>query len=285
MKILITGSNGFIGKRLVEKLAKFKKYKILNLVRLKKEKIKNKKVEYFKCDLNIIESYKKKVLHFKPDTLIHLAWDKIPNFSYINSKNNEKLSVNLINYLTKNTQIKNIIVAGSCFELRVPNKSYLNFKNSKLKILNYLKSICKINKINYQWLRIFYAFGPNQRKDSLIPALISAKNKTKINIHNLNYGHDYIYVDDICDCIIKCLKPNIGSNIFEVGTGKIIKIKVILKIIEKLKSIKIIVNKKNKNTNHQLKANTKLVQKKINWHPNISFERGIKKILKSKEIL
>ena len=81
MNIVITGSSGFIGKRLLGFLSHYKKYKILCITRSKSKKLENKNVEYLKCNLNKISNYKKKIINFSPDILIHLAWDQIPNFN------------------------------------------------------------------------------------------------------------------------------------------------------------------------------------------------------------
>ena len=52
------------------------------------EKIK----QYVKNNKDKINNYKKKIINFNPDVLIHLAWDKIPNFNKTNSKKNCRIN-------------------------------------------------------------------------------------------------------------------------------------------------------------------------------------------------
>ena len=76
MKVLITGGSGFIGRHIVEKFLKCK-YEILLISR---KSYLSDKVDFLKADLEIKDSYLKKVINFNPDVLIHLAWDGIPDF-------------------------------------------------------------------------------------------------------------------------------------------------------------------------------------------------------------
>lgn len=278
MNILLTGSTGFIGSNLLKRISKNPKNKVLNLVRTNNHNIKNNNIKYLRCDLKKLKKYKSKIIKFNPEILIHLAWNKIPNFDYKTSKENEAMSIKLFKFLDKYTNTKSIIVSGSCFELYPPNNSYRHFINSKLNILKYLKQKKKEKRFDFQWLRIFYIYGPNQRKDSLIPYLINSINKDyKLILKSPKNSHDFLYINDLCDCIIKCFKKNIGSNIFEVGTGKTTPIKKIIKMIETFKKKKITIqNIKKSKSNKKYKANISLLKKKINWRPKVVISKGIK---------
>ena len=69
--IIVTGGAGFVGSNLIERLVKFKKYKIISLDDYSSgninNHIKNKKVTYIKGNTKNIEryfsKYKKKNLH------------------------------------------------------------------------------------------------------------------------------------------------------------------------------------------------------------------------------
>ena len=58
------------------------------------------------------------------------------------------------------------------------------------------------------------------------------KNKKKININFPANVNDFIYIDDVVKIICKFLEYNIVSGIYNVGSGKGVEIKKILKIID-----------------------------------------------------
>ena len=67
-------------------------------------------------DLNNFSSVEKKIIEFQPDTVVHLAWQGIPDYSKQNSELNLDLSIKLFNFLFKKTKCKKVIVTGSCWE-------------------------------------------------------------------------------------------------------------------------------------------------------------------------
>lgn len=71
MKILITGASGFIGTNLLEDL-NTKGYTVLNLD-FNEPKILERRNVWKNIDITEYESFKKEVLDFKPDYIVHLA--------------------------------------------------------------------------------------------------------------------------------------------------------------------------------------------------------------------
>ena len=92
MKVLITGASGFIGKHVAEKLLN-SNYEILLISR--KSNL-SEKFNFLKADLEIRDTYIRRVINFNPDVLIHLAWDGIPDFSLDQSIKNLNTSINFI---------------------------------------------------------------------------------------------------------------------------------------------------------------------------------------------
>ena len=74
MNIVITGSSGFIGRRLVKLLSNYKKYKLLCITRSGLNKLNKKNIKYLKCNLNKINNHKKKIINFNPDILIQFRY-------------------------------------------------------------------------------------------------------------------------------------------------------------------------------------------------------------------
>lgn len=239
MKILVTGGTGFIGSALIKKLINSKN-EILVLTRKRKKKLRN--IFFHKCNLNKEESYKKKIEIFKPECLVHLAWEGIPNFSKYNCDRNIKNSKTLINAVLKSKLCNKIIVSGSCFEIfKNKGKSdektkicYNNFfSKSKNDLRIWLKNLNKKYIFDYIWLRIFYVYGPGQRSDSLIPYVInSIKNNQKPNISNYCNIMDFIYVYDLIKILKFFINKKSINGIINVGSGKPENVYNICKLIE-----------------------------------------------------
>ena len=85
MRVLITGATGFIGLPLTLRLVE-QGHKILALSR-KPFKL-NRSISWLNSDLSSPLTYQEEIRSFKPEVLIHLAWQDIPDFSFEKSKNN-----------------------------------------------------------------------------------------------------------------------------------------------------------------------------------------------------
>ncbi len=98
MKILITGSTGFIGKNLLENIEdKKKNLKDKFLFLNRKSKIKKKKNFYqIYDDISLRDESLNKIEKFKPDIVLHMAWEKISDYSKKNSLNNLKKTKNFL---------------------------------------------------------------------------------------------------------------------------------------------------------------------------------------------
>ena len=291
MRILITGGSGFIGREILKLLGN-KRYKVLNLYR---KNIKyNGNVCFYKCDLFSPETYIKKIINFKPEILIHLAWNGIPDFNKKNCDQNKKNSIKLINNITKIQSIKKIIIAGSCFEIKYKKNSCSEkklfdtnsyFTRAKYEIYKHLKEISKKKDKKYYWLRIFYAYGPNQKKNSIIPHIYySLKKKNIIKLKNPYNELDFINTKDIARYFIKIIESKANSGIYNVGSGKSIPITKIFAFIKK------ILNKNNKKLfpknekANRFYSNNYKSKKTIGFTPKTNIFTGIREQLNSIKI-
>jgi dTDP-6-deoxy-L-talose 4-dehydrogenase (NAD+) len=247
MKIILTGGTGFIGYPVLKKLVKLN-YEILLLSR-NTFFINNLKIRNIKLDLNNFLEKKEEIINFKPDVVLHLAWQGIPDYSERTSKLNYNNSFNFLNFVIENTNCKKIIVPGSCWEYNDGNilgecseeiKIYPQkfFSIYKKKLFDELINKAEKKKIIFNWARLFYVYGPNQKKTSIIPTLIdSFLNNKVIKIESPNNKNDFIFIDDVVEILIFMLQSNLPSGVYNVGTGVTTEILELSYIIEnKLKN-------------------------------------------------
>ena len=134
-------------------------------------------------------------------------------------------------------------------------------------------------------LRLYQVYGPYQKNDRLIPQVINfcLKNK-KFPCTEGSQKRDFIYVDDFFNLILKILKKKkLNSGIYNVGCGKPIKVKdVIKKIVGLIKkgTAKFGSIKMREDEINLLYPNIKKVKKNFKWIPKVSLSKGLKKTIK-----
>ena len=232
MKILITGSSGFIGfhvsKKLLDKGFKIIGYDSMNNyydINLKRSRLNIlKKYKNFSFQKGYIENEKllyKKVSKFKPKVIIHLAAQAGVRYSIENPdiylKTNILGTFNVIKAANK-IKAKHLIIGSSSsvygankkFPFREIDKTdhqvsvYAATKKSTESLAHSYSSLWKLP---ITMLRFFTVYGPWGRPDmayfKFTKKILSQK---KIDIYNKGKMYrDYTYIDDIVDGICKLL--------------------------------------------------------------------------------
>jgi nucleoside-diphosphate-sugar epimerase len=267
MRIILTGGTGFIGYPVLKNLIALN-HEVLLLGR-NFSLINNLKIKKIRLDLNNFIEKKNEILNFKPEAIIQLAWQGIPDYSEQMSELNFNNSFDFLNFLIENSECKKIIVPGSCWEyndgsilgqcsedIKInPRKPFSIYKK---KLFDQLINKTDKHKIIFNWARLFYVYGPYQKKTSLIPMLIdSYLNNKEPNIKSPNNKNDFIYIDDVVKILMFMLQTSLPSGIYNAGTG------VATEVIELSNAIKNFLN-----INYNLKKNIKKNsdEKKIDFY-------------------
>ena len=244
MKILLTGATGFLGSHIAESL--YASGFELLLTRRKSSVLDKcitfaKNVDWiFTEDDNWID----KAIEFKPDILIHAAWNGVEN----NKRDDWEVQLSNIDFqyqllkITKGANVKKVISLGSQaeygqFNEKVTEEYKVNPIGSyavvKLACLEYLKSFCTDNLNEWYWLRVFSVIGKNDNPNWLIPSVINKLNKYEaIDLTLGDQCYDYMYVNDFCDRLLKVIYSTKNkSGVYNVCTGKPTKINELLVVI------------------------------------------------------
>ena len=311
MKIIVTGSSGFIGYHLTQKLLELNHtvYGIDSINNYYDVKIKNnhtkelKKLKNFfflKVDLKNkakIEKYFKKI---KINLIINLAAQAGVRYSITSPQkyfdNNILGFFNLIEFARK-YNIKNIVSASSSSvygeNIKIPfsekdrvdnlTQFYAATKRSN-EIIGEVYS--KIYKMNFTFLRLFTVYGPWARPDmAMVKFVTNIIKKKKIDVFNKgNHHRDFTYIDDIVDGIVKaCFKKKKHNyRIYNLGSGKKIALTKLINTIQSTLGLKAKINLKKmqkgdvKNTLSDLTRS----KKELNYNPRVKIEEGIDRYIK-----
>ncbi len=300
MKVLITGSEGYLAKNLAKKLSK-QKIICYGVGRGNWKKKYQYKIWGYKFNINgsINNRLLKKLNNLSFDYVIHCAGGTSPINSFINSiskKQDYKNNVLSIRYVldyilrkkkkTKIIFISSASVYGNNFK-KLTENSKINPLSIYAKNKFLAEKLChdyyKKYKINILILRGTSIFGPGLRKQFIHDACLKITKNKHIFFGTGNEIRDYIYIDDFCNLINRILKIGFKDfKIINVGTGKGTKISKIIHYIKKKLKGKITpkFNKFGYKTNPKRIVVDNKKAKKFNWHPKIKFYDGLDNYIK-----
>lgn len=268
MKYLITGTSGFIGSNLANKLLEDKNNIIIGIdnmnnyydVKLKEDRLKKLKqydnYKFYKEDISNKEKIFKIFEKERPDYVINLAAQAGVRYSidhpdcYIES--------NLIGFYNileacRNYPVKKLLFASSSSvygankkipfstddKVDKPVSLYAATKKSN-ELMAYAYS--NLYKIPVVGLRFFTVYGPMGRPDMAYYSFTKniVENKTIKVFNNGDMYRDFTYVDDIVAGIISLIpldvkkdENNVQYKIYNIGNNKPVKIIDFISILEK----------------------------------------------------
>lgn len=256
--VLITGASGFIGHHVINYLVKNHKheYSIIatssNIEKVRDEQWFNL-VDYVPFDLTKMNSFDNYFEYFnKPDILIHLAWEGLPNYkSLFHFEENLPRHYNFIKNLVQHG-LSDITVTGTCFEygmqegclteslLSNPSNPYALAKDTLRKFLEEFK---KKHPFSLKWVRLFYMYGEGQNPNSLFSQLDKALENGDA-VFNMSGGEqvrDYLPVEQVAKNIVQIATKQNVEGIINCGSGNPVTVKKMVEdyLATKNKSIKL----------------------------------------------
>ncbi|MCK4427763.1 MAG: GDP-mannose 4,6-dehydratase [candidate division Zixibacteria bacterium] len=257
-KVLVTGSEGFLGKHLVLRLL-LEGYVVYGISLPPTSVIEHPNYHYTSLDILNREKLSRYFENSTFDAAIHLA--ALTTHEELTKDKEKTLRINLegtLNLLEefKKTKSTKFIFAstgkvyGRIQELPLsedhPTSPINILGKSKLiaeKLIDFFS--CEGTQ-QFIILRMFNVYGPGQRNYFLIPTILSQfrDGNNKITLGNIHDKRDYIFIEDVVEAIMIMLKKRLSENlnIFNVGSGKPHSASDIVKIIEEILGKKLRIN-------------------------------------------
>ncbi len=304
-KVLVTGSAGFIGSHLTEKLlelgaevSSFIKYNSRDDLGFIKSLKNSEKINIIKGDIRELETVRDAVKGH--EIVFHLAASISVPYSITNpSEVIETNTMGTLNVLIscRDEGVERVIITSSSevygtaiytpIDECHPLQAQSPYAASKIGGDKIAESFYKCYNLPVTIVRPFNSFGPRQSTRAVIPAVITqAFNEDKILVGSTDTFRDFTFVEDTVNGFIKAAEsPDTIGEVINLGTGIDISIKdMIEKVVELVgRDIKIVVDEKrirpNKSEVMKLLANSEKAKKLIYWVPEFSFEEGLKKTI------
>tara|TARA_B100000085_G_C18501825_1_gene495843 strand:- start:402 stop:1268 length:867 start_codon:yes stop_codon:yes gene_type:complete len=230
IKILITGSTGFLGSHLIEKFIK-EGHEVLVIKGYTEDLLK----EY-----STINS-------FSPDIVLHLGWWGGSSYKDTNSieqyHNNIPVNIKFLDLLNNLDSKPKFVGVGSFAEYGQTygpvDEAYKedpisHYGRAKLILKEYSNRFCSDNNIPWVWLRPCFTYGPGDKKSRLIPSLIKNFSEDKdVTLDECSTTIDLLYIKDFVNLVYSLLLSS-NEGVYNISSGVSNELKDIVLLLKKL---------------------------------------------------
>ncbi len=221
-RILITGSNGMLGQRMVEFYLSRQNYEILALSVENKSVIEG--VEYLSCDLTDKDKIKKAVYDFCPDSIINTAAYTNVDLSETERELAWKTNVKGVEYLAEAARVIDAHLLHISTDYIFDGKNGPYSETAKPNPISYYgrtklasENALKISGINYTVLRtnVLYGIAKNSRQDFVKWAVNMLRDGKQIRIVTDQINNP-TFIDDLVQAINKVIEFK-KFGVFNIG--------------------------------------------------------------------
>ena len=308
MKILLTGTAGFIGYHLDKALLNGgnEVFGIDNIsdyydTNLKRDRLKNladqKNFRFEQVDIVDQKKLNKIFENFKPDKVINMAAQ--PGVRYSIENPHEYISTNISGFmnvieLCKKNNVKGLIYASSSSVYGGNEKiPFSEFDNVSQPISIYAASKISNELIAHTYshlydlpttgLRFFTVYGPWYRPDMGIFIFTrNILNNEPVQLfNNGKMQRDFTYIDDIIDGTLSAVEKNYKCEIFNLGNNNSVSILDVIATIESHLKINAIIDYApiQKGDPVTTSANIDHSSEKLNYKPKVKIDKGIRNFI------
>lgn len=291
MKVLVFGSDGFIGRNVCNELRP--DHEVI-------EARKNKSLDsnVLQVDLLDKDAIADALTKTNPEVIINCAG------SVNNSENtdlNSSFTKNILDQVVKIGSTAKVIICGSAsvygqidkkntsIDEDRPLNASCGYGLSKLKEELLALEYRKFGKNNIVVLRIFNPIGPEMDDRFLLTNLLKQVEEVRSGVKNvielsrLDAARDYISITDITTAFRSIVDNNPSHDVYNIGSGKSTTNKDLLEIILKNSKLsnkpKIIQTLDHPEPMVAARANIDRISSEFGWHPTHKLEDTIREII------
>ena len=287
LKVLIIGSEGFVGYNLVHGLSE--KFQILTSDIVEKNGLDN----YTQCNITNYDQVVKTVKDV--DVVINLATHSLVSSLGEETRNAEVNIIGLLNILQacRKNNIKKVIFTSASSLIGEPEsfevsenhsaKPKTAYGKTKLVSEHYLRLFQELYEINFVIFRFFNIYGPHQ-KNGLIPSLYKkiSSNEPVTIFGDGKQLRDFVYIEDILSFFEKAISNNFANNsIYNIGTGVGTTIYDVITQMAEMLDTKLQIQREpvRKGEIGNFIADTRKLEKTFGQKPNTSIKDGLEQTL------
>jgi GDP-4-dehydro-6-deoxy-D-mannose reductase len=132
-------------------------------------------------------------------------------------------------------------------------------------------------------VRPFNVFGPGQRSDFLIAAVVDQiRQGDTIRVKDLAPRRDYLFIDDLVSGLERAMHTPVGLRIFNMGSGSSHSVQDVIDLAQDVAGTRLGVDCEDvtrQNEIPEVRADTTLARTQLDWIPRVSLREGLASML------
>lgn len=239
-RVFITGANGFVGANSLSKL-EGADFEIHALAHSSKQ-TDTASVTWHQANFLETDELRRLMRKIQPDYLLHLAWCCNKNNYWMSEENFEWTKASLIlckSFFENGGQ--RLLCTGSGAEYAQSDEALIEeaattdsqsaYGSAKVALLNALQNLGPEVTSKTVWARLFFPYGPGERRTRVIPSVIRALLSDKrVECSDGKLIRDFIYIDDVTRMLVYLLDSE-RNGIYNIGTGEANSLRKILEVV------------------------------------------------------
>jgi nucleoside-diphosphate-sugar epimerase len=277
-KVLITGSNSFIGRALAQRLLdNFRILEVNSDMDISADNsfndFENEKIDH--------------IFHLAAKTFVPDSWKQTASFYRVNVLG----TVNVLEFCRQKSIPLTFVSAylyGQPAKLPIAENEAIQSNNPYAHSKYLAEQVCEFYArefgVKTVIIRPFNVYGSGQSEKFLIPYIIrQALEQNEITVNDLAPRRDYVYIDDLIDALVLSMAPREQFAVYNIGSGYSLSVTDVIKTVQsEIGTDKKVVshNDVRKNEIDDVVADISKAKKDMGWSPKYSFAEGIKNIIK-----
>lgn len=228
-RVLLTGAGGYIGRHTLDKLVA-RGYEVHAVSRTVPAATSDK-IVWHNTDLLDAAATNALAAQVAATHLMHLAWITEPGIYWESPKNDDWLSASfsLLESFAEYGGLRALLAGtcaeydwsdGHCVEDNTPLRGKSHYAQSKLAFRDAAFAVAKSTDLSIAWARVFFSFGPHERPERLVPAVIRALlSGERARCSDGSLVRDFMYVEDVADALVAVLDSEFAGDV-NIASGQ-----------------------------------------------------------------
>ncbi len=229
--VIVTGANGFLGSRLIDKLIRKGVHVVALDISFMNSKLpESNLIDKIETGLDSEKNIADSIPNAEYDAFYHFAWAGVNGPRKTNpvvQLKNIEITINCAT-VAKKIGCKKFLCAGTVAERAVESLEYLDrtsggmmYGVAKHCTHLILETYCKNIGLNFIWMQFSNIYGPDNKTGNLISYTIAElKNGNEATFGPAMQPYDFIYADDLIDAVIKLGENSTERSCYFIGSGE-----------------------------------------------------------------